>query len=332
MKDKANQKSVKLNEIDKKLFEYEMTEVLINLRGEYSKVSDLLKAESITSADIVVPKATLPDIPPVLSDSDNAVSVPAIGKLSLGFDENKASIEINPITVDVDLPSSPIIIPDISSDQDFTQKVSVVSVPEMNLEEIPAIVFKQGENGDSVEIPQIPVLDISTGLAKLEVEPIRLNGIPNSSSISVKDISEHDIAVSQLDKQEIPVVPRMSEVKIDDVIVNDPEIDIPKTDIKVPPNDGSFGKLSLDNGVINEIVSRINRKLQAYTPVNFSVSEIPKDRTDIQGINVDINTNIRIDNVELKKIQSDINIVKPELPNINAYMNELIDSISRKKK
>lgn len=331
MKDKANQKSVKLNEIDKKLFEYEMTEVLINLQGEYSKVSDLLKAESIKSADIVIPKATLPDIPPVSSDN-NSVSIPTIGEMSIGFDENKASIDVNPITVDVELPSLPIIFPDISSDQDFTQKVNVVSVPKMNLEEIPAIVFKQGENGDSVEIPQIPVLDISTDPAKIEVEPIRLNDIPNSSSISVKDISEHDIDISRLDKQEIPVVPRMSEVKIDDVIVNDPEIDIPKTGIKVPPNDGSFGKLSLDNGVINEIVSRINRKLQAYTPVNFSVSEIPKDRTDIQGIDVDINTNIRIDNVELKKIQSDINIVKPELPNINAYMNELIDSISRKKK
>lgn len=280
-------KQIALSDVEryKELFEYEMTEVILQLRGEFAKVSG--KDLNLEHAQFSAP------------DIDLGVGIP--------------SVELEPIALKTQeitgIVCESTMIPSAAIDK---TNVSCPTVPVVNIKSLEDVQIDKSQ----LSCPAVNV-HISADLKKISVEKIILSSV--NTDITVPQVCEDSkVAIRNIALAEIDGASPGVSVNIPNVDVSVEPIDVPDTDIKINSNIALKSKnVEVDIPVIHTIpvYEQANVSVDNFTAMDLH--SIPKAiqcdsmKVDtampiIDVVDTDILIKAQTDSIELEKIKIDI--------------------------
>lgn len=291
-------------ERNKELFEYEMTEVILQLKGEFAKVSgkDLHLDNAQFSTKKLNIQSEIPDISVTPIEIETSKSTNNVSGDTFSLPEVKV------LHSKIDCPAVPVsasvVLNSVQLEQLKLDCPAVKPVNKITIGEIKLTVSDVPESVQKVFVADLPEVTISS--VSVDQVNTKIN-IPN------------DMRKIQLDSEKIEVsdvtvnIPQQTDVKIEYFTLKTPtvnKISVPEThDIfsvsigKIDIPDTAFSVSETEDISINQIVLDIPaiRTTACYKPVKaeillFSENQIPKFR-NLQ-INLSINTNIHFNLTE----------------------------------
>lgn len=330
-------KQIALSDVEryKELFEYEMTDVILQLKGEFAKISgkDLtldyakMSAPSI-NLDVDIPSVKLEPIaleiqeingincestiiPNIAIDKTN-VSCPTVAAMNIKELENvqidKSSLDCPAVNI-----NTSIELKDVSIKKTTIKPIntnitiphvcedSKVDIKNMALSEIDGVSVSVSVNVPNMNINSMAIKDVF-------VEKIALS--PVNTDIIIPQIHEDiKVDIKNMALSEINNISILASVNIPNLYISAVPIDIPNTNIKIDSNiDLKFTNIEVDIPVINTI--------PIYKQTNISTM-----MPTIDPVNTDILTKVQIGSIAIEKIQSDV----PEIKRLTMYKGAALE-------
>lgn len=300
-------KQIALSDVEryKELFEYEMTDVILQLRGEFAKVSG--KDLNLEHVEMSAP--------------------------SVDLETDFPNVKLEPIALEtqetIGIACDSTTIPSVAIDK---TDVSCPTVPVVNIEALENVqIYKSQLNCPAVNI------HISSGLKKVLVEKTSLS--PVNTDITVPRVHEDSKAVIRtFTLTEIDGVSAGVSANIPNVGINTMLVDVPDTAIKINSNVNlDSPSVEIDVPVIHTIpmCEPVNVSIDNFTTIDLqsipmtSRCEIKKVDTvmpTIDAVDTDILSQTKISDIAIEKIGIDAPNVErftiykagnPELSEIN---------------
>lgn len=287
-----NNNNVALSDVErnKELFEYEMTEVILQLKGEFVKLSG--KDLNLKTAQLSAPKINIQNNIPEIKVEQAKLD-------SLGFD--------------TDISCTSCIIPSVEITKN---EINFGEVPTMNAVTIESIELNSPQinkvNVEKINIPTIATVDVKMPDISFEAKQIKkLDAIP---AVTVQHIAVEDVDTSV-----------NMNITDHDVRLKSIKLNIPETDISLPDiREVSVQKIRVDVPDIG-INTEYHSKEINVKPSDFI--SIPQISGNINSTTVNVNCNVGIPKTEFNAanyVPIDItleknNVTDTDIPNINVY-------------
>lgn len=303
-------KQIALSDVEryKELFEYEMTEVILQLRGEFAKVSG--KDLNLEHAQLSAPSIDL------------EVGIP--------------SVELEPIALRTQeitgIACESTMIPSVAIDK---TNVSCPTVPVVNIKSLEDVQIDKSQLG----CPAVNV-HISAELKKISVEKIILSSV--NTDITVPQVCEDSkVAIGNIALAEIDGASPGVSVNIPNVDVSVEPIDVPDTDIKTNSNIALKSKnVEVDIPVIHTIpvYEQVNVSVDNFTAmdlhsipkaIQYDSMKVDTAMPIIDVVDTDISIKAQTGSIALEKIKIDIpaigklTISKASNPELSALKVEM---------
>lgn len=308
-------------EKNKELFEYEMTEVILQLRGEFAKMSGKDMNCDITGISVEKPdvKMEVPDIEIKSVPIDTAGIAGDVDLAALGNKIPKLEIEKGNITAPE--------IPDISAavgNVKTTVSVDHIGIAGLNAATPVITTVKPQEfkpESDAIDVPEVRV---GADVGK-PVEVVK-TVIDLPDPVSVPKMGNTDIKVEKTNIS-VPEIKSFGSAEIPPVSVERTAVDIP--DVKSPVNKAipavAVDRVSVD---VPDVTSPVNKTIPEIAVERVSV-DVPADVTVPAGISIPAanieKTSINVGNISAPAVPemsgitvAPVNISYPQVGGINA--------------
>lgn len=288
-------------ERNKELFEYEMTEVILQLKGEFAKVSG--KDLKLDEAQFEKPTLDISsDIPAVKVTPINLESTTTDASVS---GEAFAIPDVTIQNTTIDCPAVPVPVMDMPATvQVVKPELDCVTVSKMN--EYSASAVKVKLPSVAADIPSISVADIpaiSTSIPKVQNVSTTIT-IPQATSSAKVEKIQVDVPLLQPSINYVP-----NNVNISAVLING--VDMLETNAF-----SAIGSVQNDVDISSISISEVNvPEVKAYSPVSI---EITQDRSG----NGHVPAKLEYNGHEVKLSKKDIH--EPEIPKLSAYSEIIV--------
>lgn len=298
--------SITLSDVErnKELFEYEMTEVILQLKGEFAKVSG--KDLHLDNAQFVTKKlniqSEIPDIYVAQIEFETSQSTNNV------FGNIFALPEVQVLHSKIDCPTVPvsasIVLNAVQLEQLKLDCPAVEPVNKIAIGEVKLAVSDVLEPVQKIFLADLPEVNISSVSANQVDTKISIPGEMQKIQLSSKKIEVSDVTVNIPEQTNIQVerfnleIPQVNKIFVpetnDTLSVSVGKIDIPNTAVSVPETeDISINQIALDIPAISTMT--------CYKPVKAEIllcseNQVPEFR-NLQ-INVNINKNIPLNSTE----------------------------------
>lgn len=333
-------------EKNKELFEYEMTDVILKLKGEFAAFSGKgtkYEANKVAEEKLKLELYPLKDV----SWDTYKGKVPNINILPVVLLNN---VEVDLMKID-DMSSKAWHMGEVHFNPLIEDKISIIDIPRTDYQfNDVKLCVKDEEKLKKIEVKTIPKIDVKcTSFVVEEKKRIAVNTIPEFSfeynsfdieqenfigTINIPSVSSNvgnmvDIPKVEtvFDKVEVPnttiKVLKGSDVNVERITVNIPKTDIncsySSTEIKTESNAVQLNVPSINLGEINkayDIPQSNIRMVQVPTPKQISIETVANENIKLHIPNTDVEQYKKRDFlVEKKASISEI----PEMPIVNKF-------------
>lgn len=349
------EKELTLSDVEKnkELFEYEMTEVILQLKGEFAKISGKDMNCDVTDVSVEKPdiKMEVPDIAvkPVSIDTAGiigadkfaalgSIPAPAIEKGSINTPEipdisaavsERTAVTVAPFEIDGLNVKTPLVTGIEAAG--FKPESEAIDVPDIRIEvnkETAVSVEKTDVSvPGSISVPNMDSFDIKVDRISIDVPDTTVPGkkdIPEAAvervSVNVPDINvpgADKIPAASVDKFDVHIgdISAPAQVKMTDVKLDQMNIDYPQV-----------GGINANAEIKPVTVSKTHIDTEIPEIKEAPATEITVERTDIGDINSLAVPSVDIPEVKLQNSGTDVWAIDSSLP--EGYQSQLDDILN----